>query len=173
MIKKIKKIIKSTHKNFIKKFSSGFMIVEVMVGISIITVSVLAAMAVTQKSIYISRQSLHILQASFLLEEGSEVARITRDNSWNNISNLTVGTDYYPTFSAGSWTLSSTPSAVGIFTRTLRVANVNRDTTTGDIVNSGGVNDVGTKLVTVTVSWTEGGNALSRTLSFYVMDIFS
>ena len=84
-------------KNF-KKISGGFMMVEVIVAISIIVVSVLAAMSVTQKSIFVSRQALHVKEASFLLEEGAESVRIIRDNSWNNISALNVGTDYYLIF---------------------------------------------------------------------------
>jgi len=156
----------------------GFMIVEVLVAASIITASILAAMAVAQKSVYVSRQSFHATQTAFLLEEGAEAVRILRDNAWSNISSLTVGTNYYPTFSGGTWTLSATPNAVGIFTRTVTIANVNRDTSsdpnTGkDIVSSGGALDVGTKLITVTVSWVEGGTMVSKTLNFYIMDVFS
>jgi len=155
-----------------KNFKKGFMMVEVIIAISIIVVSILAAMSVTQKSIYVARQSLHVSQATFLLEEGAEAVRIVRDNAWSNISSLTIGTDYYPTFSGGTWILSTTPSTIGIFTRKINMANVNRNVTTGDIASSG-VNDSGTKLITITVSWTEGGVAMSKTLSFYIMDIFS
>lgn len=147
------------------------MTVEIIVAISIIVVSVLAAIAVTQKSIYVSRQALHVSQASFLLEEGAEVTRILRDNAWSNISSLSAGTNYYPTFS-GTWTLSTTPSTIGIFTRIIAVTNVNRDTTSGDISTSG-INDPGTKLITVTISWSESGQTMSKVLSFYIMDIFS
>lgn len=149
----------------------GFMTVEVIVAVSIIVISVLAAMAVAEKSIYVSRQALHVSQATFLLEEGAEAVRIIRDNAWGNISSLSTGTNYYPTFS-GTWTLSTTPATIGIFTRTVMVANVNRDATTGDIAVSG-ENDAGTKLITITVSWIESGQAMSKTLSFYIMDIFS
>ena len=153
------------------QINKGFMIVEIIVAVAIIIVSVLAAMMVTQKSIYVSRQALHVSQATFLLEEGAEAVRIFRDNAWSNISSLNVGTNYYPTFS-GTWTVSTTPSTVGIFTRVITIANVNRDATSGDIATSG-VNDPGTKLITITVSWTESGQAMSKTLSFYIMDIFS
>lgn len=154
-----------------KSKNNGFLTVEIIVAVSILVVSVLAAMTVTQKSISVSRQALHVSEASFLLEEGAEVARILRDNAWSNISSLSVGANYYPTFSS-SWTLSSTPSTVGIFTRTVTVANVNRDPTSGDIAVSG-ANDPGTKLITITVSWNESGQNMNKTLSFYIMDIFS
>lgn len=146
------------------------MTVEILVGISIIVVSMLAAMFVTQKAISISRQSLHIYQTSFLLEEGAEVVRVVRDNAWSNISNGT----YYPTFDSVNkiWTLSSTSSTIGIFTRTVNITNVNRDDTS-KIVSLGGTPDSGTKLVTVTVSWPEGGATVVKTLQFYITDIFS
>ena len=151
--------------------TGGFMMVEIIVAASIIVVSVLAVMSVAQKSIYVSRQALHISQAAFLLEEGAEAVRILRDNSWNNISSLVNATDYYPLLS-GSWTLSTTPSVVGIFTRKVNVASVNRNESTEDIASSG-INDAGTKLITITVSWTEAGVVVNKTLSFYIMDIFS
>ncbi len=146
--------------------------VEVIIVVSIILVSVLIVMSVAQKSITVSRQALHTSQATFLLEEGAEAVRIVRDNAWSNISNLTVNTNYYPTFSGNTWILSSTANTLGIFTRTVNVANVNRDASTKDISISG-ANDAGTRLITVTASWSESGNAVSKTLSFYIMDIFS
>ncbi len=155
-----------------KSKNAGFLTVEVIVAVSIIVVSVLAAMSVTQKSISVSRQSLHVSQASFLLEEGAEVVRIVRDNSWSNISALNTNTTYYPTFSGGAWTLSTTPSMVGAFTRTVNIANVNRSVATDDIAETGN-DDAGTKLITVTVSWTEGGTVINKTMSFHIMNIFS
>ena len=137
------------------KLVSGFMMVEVLIVASIMTLVVIAALSVAQKSILVSRQAVHTSQASFLLEEGAENVRILRDNGWNNISSY-----------------SDTPHTVGIFTRTVNIANVNRDNATGKILSSG-TNDVGTKLITITVSWNEAGKTLSKTLSFYIMDIFS
>ena len=147
------------------------MLVEVIVAISIISLSILAATAVAQKSVSLSRQALHVSQASYLLEEGAEAVRILRDNGWSNISALTAATDYYPAFSANTWILSTTPSQVGIFTRKVNVANVNRNNT--DDIAGTGTPDSGTRLFTVTVSWNEGGTATSKTLSFYLSDIFS
>jgi Tfp pilus assembly protein PilV len=150
----------------------GFMMVEIIIVASIVVVFVLGAMAVAQKSISISRQSLHVSQANFLLEEGGEAVRILRDNAWSNISSLTTGANYYPTFTGGTWTLSSSSNTVGIFTRKVMIENVNRNNSTQDIA-AAGTNDPNTKLVTVTVSWTEGGSTIQRTVSFYITNIFS
>lgn len=144
---------------------------EVLVAVSIITASILATMAVAQKSVHVSRQALHTTQAVFLLEEGAEAVRVARDGAWTNISTLAAATDYYPTFSGGAWTLSVTPNTSDIFTRTVRVSGVNRDNTTKDI-SASGTNDPQTKLVVVTVSWVEGGVTITKTLPFYVADIF-
>ncbi len=146
--------------------------VEILVAASIIVVTVLAVMRVAQKSVYLSRQALHTAQAGDLLEEGAEAVRITRDNAWTNVSGLTAGTTYYPTFSGGTWTLTTTSNTVGIFTRTVKMAAVKRDNTTSDISTTG-TDDAGTKLITVTVTWSEEGTTFSKTLSFYISNIFS
>ena len=154
------------------------MVVEVLVAASIITASILAAMAVAQKSMYVSSQAFHTTEAAFLLEEGAEVARIFRDNNtWVNFTTIfNTSSTYYIPITVSSWTssLPTIPSGnlVGIFTRTVTFANVNRNATTEDIVSSGGVFDNGTKLVTVTVSWLEGGTTITKTLKFYIMNIF-
>ena len=146
--------------------------VEILVAASIIAISILAAMAVSQKALQVSRQALHTAQAAFLLEEGAEAVRIVRDNGWGAISSLTSGAAYFPVFSGGTWTLSATPNSVGIFTRTMSVASVKRDNATGDIASTG-ADDPGTKLITVSISWPEGGMTKTKSLQFYIMDIFS
>ena len=52
--------------------------------------------------------------------------------------------------------LSETANVVNIFTRQVSVMNVNRDNITKDI-STIGTDDPGTRLVTVTVFWIEGG----------------
>ena len=164
-------------KNFFKKNSfekvKGFMMVEVIIASSIMLIVTIATMTVVQKGISISHQSLHATQASFLLEEGGEAVRTIRDSDWSNISNLSTSTNYYPTFGSNTWTLSTTPNQIDSFTRTVIIKAVNRDATTGDIVTSGGVLDVGTKLIVVNVSWQEGGQTITKNLSFYISNIFS
>lgn len=129
------------------------MMVEIIIAASVISISVLAAMSVAQKSIYVSRQALHTSQAAFLLEEGAENTRIARDNAWSNVA------------------LLSSSEQIGIFTRTVVASSVNRNATTGDI--GSGADDIGTKLITVTVSWREGEDTIAKTLNFYINNIFS
>jgi len=167
--------ISSRTKSASPKLTTGFMMVEILIAISIMAVSILAAMLVAQKSIQLSQRSLGLSQATYLLEEGAEATRITRDNSWNNISAQAINTDYCLAFFNSTWNLTAnlTDCQIGSFTRTIRFMNVNRDSVTGDIVSAGGVLDAGTKLVTVSVSWSNGGQQVVKNLSFYIMNIFS
>ncbi|OGI86094.1 hypothetical protein A3A01_01560 [Candidatus Nomurabacteria bacterium RIFCSPLOWO2_01_FULL_39_17] len=152
-------------------FQQGSLMVEVIVVVSIVTVSILVALTVAQKSIYLARQSLHHSQSAFLLEEGAEAVKVIRDNAWSGISSLTLSTDYYLSFSGDTWTLSTTPSQVGAFTRRIVFSSAYRDANQ-DLAPSGTLDDQ-TRLVTVTVSWTEGAQTLSKTLQFYLTDLFS
>lgn len=159
--------------NFSKKTKfGGFLTVEIIIAISIIVIFTITALSVAEKSIKVSRRTLQAAQAAFLVEEGKEVVRIRRDGSWNNISSLNTGTTYYPFFTGGVWTLTTEPKVVGIFTRTITVANVYRDNVTNDITTSGTL-DLGTKLITVTVSWNDAGVLVTKNLQFYISDIFS
>ena len=154
-----------------QNLSKGSMMIEVLIVATIIVVSVLSALIVAQKSIYLSRQSLHQTQVAFLLEEGAEATRIIRDNTWTNVSNLTPATDYYLSFSGGTWILSVTPSSIGIFTRKIVISSAYRDANQN--LASSGTIDSQTRLVTVSVVWTDGGQNFSKTLQFYLTDLFS
>ena len=157
-------------KNNIRK-SAGFMVVEVLIATSIIAASVLAATAVAQKSINVSRQALHSLQASFLLEEGAEVMRILRDNSWSTFVDANYGTPYGLVFSSSQWTLSGSSSTTGIFTRRITFYTVERDAVTGDIISTGGLSNTDTVLLVIEVTWNEGGQSITKNLSLYLNDI--
>ncbi len=155
------------------KRERGFSLVEIIVASAIISLALLSVIVAAGRSLALSHRALDTYVAGTLLEEGAEAVRVVRDNAWTNISGLTAGTTYYPTFSGGTWTLSTSASTVGIYTRTVVITAVSRDNTTQDIVSSGGTADTGTKKVTVTVSWNESGSSLSKTLQFYIANIFN
>lgn len=161
---------------FNKKYknNSGGLMLEVLIVASIVTVAFIASLAVAQKSIQVSRQSIHASQAAFLLEEGAEAVRVLRDNAWTNITALSTSTTYYPTFTANTWTLSTTPNTIDIFNRTVELDPVYRDSSSDDILPPGGSGtlDTGTMLVNVNVSWSEGTQNKTKTLSFYINNIF-
>lgn len=156
-------------KNFLNK---GSLMLEIIIVTSIITVSVLISLAVADKSVYLGEQSLNRMEAAFLLEEGAEGTRVVRDNGWSLISSLTPATDYYLSFSGGTWNFSTTPSEVGIFTRKVIFSPAFRDANQ-DLASSGTTVDSDTTLVTVSVSWAQAGQNFSKSIQFYLADIFS
>ena len=158
-------------KNITQK-KKGFLLVEVIVGVSILAFCLLGIISVGQGFVRLSFQSFQGSQTNFLLEEGAEVVRAFRDVGWGNISGLTVGTKYYLTYSGGKWATSTIASKIdNIFTRYFTVSNVNRDTTTADIITSGGTLDTGTRKIQIDVTWQTSMGVATRTAMLYVTDI--
>jgi Tfp pilus assembly protein PilV len=152
----------------------GFTLVEILVACGIISVTLLSLIASAQKGIELSTQALRQVQASYLLEEGAEATKSIRDANWTNISGLTLGSTYYLSYNTGTniWSLSATPNTVDSFTRIVVITAVSRDGS-DDITTSGGTVDTGTKKVTVSVSWPSVSGTLTKTLSFYIANIFN
>lgn len=161
-----------------KNNTKGFSLIEVLIACSVISIAIFSLMSASSKGIQLSNEALRQTQASFILEEGAEAVKSIRDAAWTNISSLTAGTNYYLTYNTGTntWSLGTTPTGAidSIFTRVIVISAVSRNGT-DDIVTSGGTyDDTGTKKVTVTVSWPASDETISsKTLSFYISDIFS
>jgi type II secretory pathway pseudopilin PulG len=161
-----------------KKYTAqaGFTIIEILVACSIMTITAFALLSAASKGVEVSNQALRETQATYLLEEGVEAVTSIRDENWSTISGLTDGATYYLSYDTASniWSLSTTPSGLidPLFTRSVVLETANRDSNY-DIAATG-TPDPRTKEVTVTVSWpASDGTTLSRTMSFYIADIFN
>ncbi len=156
-------------------FKAGFTLVEVLIACSIISVSTLSLMHGAQRGITLSSDALSKSQASFLLEEGAEAVKSIRDDSFITISNLSNNTPYYLFFNTttSKWELVNSNSLIDdIFERSIIFSPVERNSD-DDIVASGGTEDSRTKKVTVNVYWNSSGRQMSKSLSFYLADIFN
>lgn len=95
-------------------------------------------------------QETNRLQASALLNEAEEAVRSVREKGWTQFAQNNT---YYPTVSGtGDWVLNVGSQAVGKYTRSVTIADVQRNAS-GQIVLSGGTVDPSTKKVTTTISW--------------------
>lgn len=159
-------------KNYIK-YIHGFSLIEVLIATSVLSVLAVVLLSSTNKGIILSNQALDEVQAGFLLEEGAEAVKSLRDINWTNISGVTDNTNYYLSFNntTNLWSLSVTPSKVDSFTRVIVFSPVYRDA--NDDIASSGTLDAGTKKVTVTTSWPSNGNTISKSIPFYVSNIFN
>lgn len=152
----------------------GFLLLEVVIAVSIISVSFISLIAVVSTSFQLMDKSTKNIQVSFLLEEGIEVMRTLRDTSWqSNIATLNTGTDYYLDFTNGQWQSTSSNIYIdGIFERSFRLDDVYRDGN-DDITSSSGTLDNSTKKITIAVRWATGSSTSTKNISTYIADIFN
>ncbi|MFC1751699.1 hypothetical protein ACFLY5_00965 [Patescibacteria group bacterium] len=155
-----------------KKQGSGLM--EIVVGVSIISLTLFGIMTVVITAFNLMGYSTMNVQASYLLEEGIEVMRIFRDAGWNSyINSLTIDTPYYLVFENNNWLATTTAINIdGKFNRTFVLQNVNRNVS-DDIVESGGVIDVGTKKIIMSVEWQSKKGTSTKEIVSYLSDIFN
>jgi len=157
--------------NFFKT-RKGFGLIEVLIGVTIISISVISLTAAFHRAVRLHALSVRSVQAAFLIEEGVEVVKSIRAESWEDrIAPLLASTTYYITFNGSLWQATTTQSVIdGIFYRTITFHDVYRNATTEDIAVSGTL-DEGTKKLVVTVSWLEGSATSTRSLSTYISNI--
>lgn len=149
----------------------GFGIVEIIIAISIMSITLFAISEVSIVYLKQSGQNKDSLKALYLAEEGLEAARSARDQSWSgNIASLTMGSPYFPTISTNKWTLSNINPGLtdNIYARQVIVTDVSRDAS-DNIVTSGGTNDPNTKKIISTVSW----GTKSTSLTTYLTNIYN
>jgi type II secretory pathway pseudopilin PulG len=159
---------------FSHEINKGFGLVEVVIGVAIISIAVLAIMGVFQKALILTSSTTRSTQAAFLAEEGIEAVKILRDTSWDdNIDILSEGTDYYLSFSTTTGWSAGTEVVVidGIFYRSFQIEDVYRNAITDDIEGAG-TEDPDTKKITVSVSWYERNSTTTRLISTYITNIF-
>ncbi|MFA6386716.1 MAG: prepilin-type N-terminal cleavage/methylation domain-containing protein [Candidatus Paceibacterota bacterium] len=173
--------IKMINKN---KKILGFTLVEVLVACSIISLSMFALMQTAENGIRLSNEALTKSQASLLLEEGAESVKLIRDSSWTTIANLNLNTPYHLFFNTTTkvWELNASTTNLsgcipsypidGVFNRTVTFSSVGRDAN-DEILASGGTIDTGTKKVIIVVTWNSQKVLISKSLSFYISNIFN
>ncbi len=151
----------------------GFGMIEIVVGVSIISFALFGLATVGQISIRLSEESSNNTRTAFLLEEGVEAVKIMRDTSWQNISALADGNDHYLNFNGTTWATTTADTFVdGLFERKFKLSGVNRDASSQEIVASGGVSDSGTKKLDVSVSWRSQTGTTTKTISTYITNLF-
>ena len=153
--------------------SQGIALLELVVGLSIISVALAALLLSYKAHLRAGLANTQSLKAAYLSEEAFEAVRFMRDSGWTkNIASLVNGTAYYLYWSGSSWTSTSTVQNVDGFSRSFKVSAVNRDSN-DDIVTSGGTLDSNAKKVDVTVAWNPGNATTTKVLSTYITNLFN
>ncbi|OGZ96034.1 MAG: hypothetical protein A3I44_00050 [Candidatus Sungbacteria bacterium RIFCSPLOWO2_02_FULL_51_17] len=153
--------------------SRGSGIIEVIVGVAIISIALWGLGTIAAYSHEVVQISGERVRATFLASEGVEAVKNMRDIGWGGqIGTLTASTNYYLAFDAAQerWRSTTTASTIDGFTRTFALYTVYRDANS-DIVGTGTL-DSGTKRVVVQVSWSRRGNTYQESISTYISDLF-
>ncbi|MDP2671168.1 MAG: type II secretion system protein [bacterium] len=150
------------------KKEKGFALLEILIALVVITISFLAGVSFLFFARQASSKAIQKTEAVSLAEEALEAVRNLRDESWSgNIEALAAGTTYYPTLSAGKWTLSTTnPSSSSTYTTTVVFSLVNRDASAN--ISAVGSNDPNTRKIVASVSWKEANTTETVALTAYV-----
>ena len=157
--------------------NKGFGLLEIVIASTILSTGIFGIFSVAVLSNRLNSQSLEKMRANFLAEEGLEVTRFLRDESWlDNLSNLIHGNTYYISFNeAGSlWTIGSeiVSNIDSLFERKIFVEKVYRDSN-DNIVLSGGAEDLNSRKIIIEISWQENNATTTLQLSEYLSNIFN
>ncbi len=153
------------------KTTQGISLVEIIIGAAIISAGILSINMVYNTYVQYALANQRNAEAAYLAQEGLEVMAFLRDGSWDtNIRTLSTTTPFYLTFSGGTWATTTSQQYVdGIYLRSVSVSDVKRDAN-NDIASTG-TYDPDVKLITVSVSYTQGHATTTQTLSEYLTDM--
>ena len=169
------KSISKKYKNIFCSNEQGFSLIEIILGIGMLTMSLVSITSYYRKVLDVSNETTRHIQSGFLLEEGLESVKMLRDQSWaSKIATLSTTTSYYLYWNGTQWTATTTRQIVeNTFTRTFKLADVKRDGS--DNISSAGTYDAGTKKVTVYVTWSRKGanNTATDTVETYIANLFN
>ncbi len=153
----------------------GFSLIEVVVVASIFSFFMVALVTYYKKVLDVSQDTTRHIQSGFLIEEGMDVIKLLRDESWAlRVAPLSTTTAYYLYWNGTVWGATTTVQKIeNVFTRSVLITDVFRDV--NDTIASTGTHDPGTKKIHIDVSWPrKGGNASTTdSAETYITNLFS
>lgn len=136
-----------------RKTKSGQSLVELIVAMGLAVVLLPALLTGMVASREGKAQQIQRLRATAYMKEAQEAVRTVREGDngqgWSQFAQNGI---YHPTISGSTWTLAANAEVIDDYTRSIEIADVNRDDN-GAIVLVGGSLDPSTKKITITVSW--------------------
>ena len=157
------------------EYGRGFSAVEIVVGISIISLVLLFSIHAIMRSVTTGAEQVDHTRALYLAEEALETARFLHDKGWSEIEALTNDTPYYVDISTTDINVSATPQLVdGLFLQTITLTDVYRRNIDDDIVasTSGSTKyiDPNSRFVTARVYW--GTPTSTVSISMYLSNFY-
>lgn len=144
----------------------GFTIIEILVAIVILGFVSASFAALFNFSLRANSQNEKNLMALNLSKENLEIIRALRNESWDYLTNLTMGANYHIVKNDNQWALSQGAESISTFNRRVIIDNVYRDIN-DNIITSGGVLDPDTKKITSIIEWTNQNITLTTYLTHW------
>lgn len=150
----------------------GILLLEVIVGIAVFFGVFLAFYNLSYQLGIAQRETVTDVQVTALMTAALEGARAIRDDDWATFAGYDSDQDYYVVHNGTDWILQTTPIQIlNGYNLSVRLSDVYRDAN-DDIADSGTL-DTNTRLVTVTVSWTDSrGTERQDSMSEYLTNLF-
>lgn len=137
-------------RNLLKKNELGQSLIELLIVIGLASIMLPAVFVAVMSSQEGRIQQRSRMQALSLLREAQDATRSFRDNDWKTFA---VNGTYHPALSNNAWILSQGQETINnLYTRTVVISDAYRDL--NGVATTSGTLDQSTKLVTITVSWT-------------------
>lgn len=115
---------------------AGVTLVEVMIGVSIIAVALVAIGYSVNAYVDARTALLNNLKSAYLAEEGYELVRSVRDDDWNTLDALSLDTLHYLAVSSTSATVTTVPEVIDVdYVRSFELHELYRGSD-GDITGS-------------------------------------
>lgn len=157
---------------FRKTKKTGFGLVEILVGSSMLVVILLSFSFFYKEVLELTTRTTALVQSNYLLDEGMEAAKLMRDSGWDtNIAAVSTSTKYHLAFSGNLWISTTTSSLIdNVYDRTITFDDVFRDI--NDDIATTGTYDPNARKVTIEVSWYNGATS-SNSVSTYITNFLN
>ena len=146
-------------------------LIEVLVAVGVILIIVLGIITSFGLLLRYGLSNIERTQAVYLAEEGVEAIKIIRDTSFDNLSSLSLDTDYSFEFTGNTWVSTTTPEYIDEqFLRTFNVGEVKRDS--NDDISDAGTVDPNILLLEVEVEWKNRTGTSTERIITYITNLF-
>jgi len=147
---------------------SGVTLVEVITGVAIISIILIAIGFAVQTYIEARNTLVVNLEAAYLAEEGYEIIRHLRDENWNTIDALPINTTRYLAVATTTLAVTTTPEVIDTsFRRSFKLQSVYRNGNDDIVVSTapGATLDSETREVEVSVAGPNGTTTFEAILT--------
>lgn len=161
-----------TNRNQQKRDTSGFVLIDALIGLTIASVLCATLISTIHQASIVSSYARDYFIASQSTLEIYEVMVALAQKDFNILTTASCPTACHVENDGSTWSVENASEVVdGRFTRSFTINTVNRNNTTGDIVETGGVVDLDTLQLDILVSWTTRGEARSENITTYLHNL--